>query len=194
VAVLVPATLLGLLYLVAVRTREGQHLDEQLQQLAQDLLPFGLGRDLSFFSRELFPWALVLLVAAFSTVAARYRRWPSLVAAGATVVVSAVLTVLLQEVVLERPALVASLHPDNTLPSGHVTGTVALWVAAVLVWPEPLPRYVPAVSVAVPLLACAGSVTGGTHRPSDVIASVLLVAAVAAAARWATRAPLPVLT
>jgi hypothetical protein len=47
-----------------------------------------------------------------------------------------------------------------------------------------------AVTPAVLVLTCTGSVIGFAHRPSDVVASVLLVGAVAALACRITRVPL----
>ncbi|MGC0142892.1 phosphatase PAP2 family protein [Pseudactinotalea sp. Z1732] len=69
----------------------------------------------------------------------------------------------------------------NTLPSGHVSLSAALAVAIMILWPS---RARWPIVVAGVLLATASlaSVVAHAHRPSDVVASVLLTGAVTCAA------------
>lgn len=94
------------------------------------------------------------------------------IAAVAVIAGANITTQLLKHVLLDRPNFGVGLH--NSLPSGHTTVVASLVAAAILVSP-PLAR---------PLLAAIGSfaigVTGlativaGWHRPSDVVAAVLV--------------------
>lgn len=168
--------LLVALYLVAVRTAEGQFVDVRLFGLAQtgegtlETVAGGLRRGL--------PVALAVCCAALAIPAVRHRRWWDVVAAAVVVGVSYPLSDLLQGLVLDRPYLGDHGYTQNTLPSGHVTVVASLGVAAVLLAPRR--HRVPwALLVGlVAAVACAASVLGHAHRPSDVLASLLLVATV----------------
>ncbi|WP_460885678.1 phosphatase PAP2 family protein [Promicromonospora xylanilytica] len=87
-------------------------------------------------------------------------------------------TQVLKHVVLDRPALLDIARADiNTLPSGHTT--VAASVAAGLLIAVPR-RWRPVVAVAGAAYTAATGVStlvGQWHRPSDVVAAVLVVLA-----------------
>ena len=97
--------------------------------------------------------------------------------ARAAVVVAVVLAA--QAVTQTLKAVLPRAGTDgNSLPSGHVTVVASLVVAAVLVLPRALR---PVVAVAgVGLVAVTGVLTmlADWHRPSDVLAAVLVVVAV----------------
>lgn len=87
-------------------------------------------------------------------------------------------TQVLKHVVLDRPALLDIARADiNTLPSGHTT--VAASVAAGLLIAVPR-RWRPLVAVAGAAYTAATGVStliGQWHRPSDVVAAILVVLA-----------------
>lgn len=108
---------------------------------------------------------------------ARGRWW--LAAQVAILVAGSNLTTqVLKHLVLDRPALLDVARADiNTLPSGHTT--VAASVAAGLLIAVPR-RWRPVVAVAGAAYTAATGVStliGQWHRPSDVVAAVLVVLA-----------------
>lgn len=87
-------------------------------------------------------------------------------------------TQVLKHVVLDRPALLDTARADiNTLPSGHTT--VAASIAAGLLIAVPR-RWRPLVALAGAAYTAATGVStliGQWHRPSDVVAGILVVLA-----------------
>lgn len=117
------------------------------------------------------------LAAAVVLALVRGRWW--LAAQVAVLVAGSNLTTqVLKHVVLDRPALLDISRADiNTLPSGHTT--VAASVAAGLLIAVPR-RWRPVVAVAGAAYTAATGVStlvGQWHRPSDVVAAVLVVLA-----------------
>ncbi|UUZ44048.2 phosphatase PAP2 family protein [Janibacter limosus] len=74
-------------------------------------------------------------------------------------------------------------YVDNTMPSTHATVVVAAVVAVAMMWPSQRPAWLGWCLGGVVAMACPGNVVGHAHRPSDVLASVLLVIAVAGVVR-----------
>lgn len=109
-------------------------------------------------------------------------RWWLATQVAILVVGSNLTTQLLKHAVLDRPALLDVARADvNTLPSGHTT--VAASVAAGLLVAVPR-RWRPVVAVAGAAYTAATGVStliGQWHRPSDVVAAVLIVLAWGAA-------------
>jgi membrane-associated phospholipid phosphatase len=87
----------------------------------------------------------------------------------------------LRDDVLERPRFTDEAFPDNSLPSTHAIAAAALVAAVLLLWPWPRPWWLPNTAGVVLLLVAVGNIVSQAHRPSDVIASFLLVGAVTAA-------------
>lgn len=86
-------------------------------------------------------------------------------------------TQVLKHVVLGRPDLDVGDRLANALPSGHTTAAASVSVALLLVLP---PRFRPAAALAGVLYTCATGIStmvGQWHRPSDVVAAVLVVGA-----------------
>ena len=164
------------LYWWAVRTSAGQRQDilvfADAQALNQALAP------VAGALRPGLPTAIGLLVLVLGAISAYRRHWRPLAAAAVIVLVSVVLSETLKEDVLERPYLGDLGYTVNSFPSGHVTAATALVVATLLLWPPALPRGAPWVAGGVVLAACVASVVGHAHRPSDALASVLLVGSV----------------
>ncbi len=176
------AALLALLYLVAVRTHPGQVADEHLFGA---LVSAGLvAHVLAAVLRAVVPVLLAGLAGALWVGAAVARRWRAALGAALLVLASTGVSVLLRDVVLSRPALGVGGYAHNTLPSTHVTLSVALCAAAVVLWPadEGRRRTVLLFTVVVGAtgLSAGGSVVSYAHRPADAVASALLVVSVGA--------------
>ncbi|MFD2026732.1 phosphatase PAP2 family protein [Promicromonospora aerolata] len=122
------------------------------------------------------------------------RRWRAAAMAAVVIIGSNVTTQVVKDGVFDRTGLVGEWNRDvNTLPSGHVTVVVAAWAALLLVTPRgwrPLAAFAGAVASGAIGLATLGD---RWHRPSDVVAAVLVVVActalvcAVAPARWADR-------
>ncbi|MEG3614440.1 phosphatase PAP2 family protein [Isoptericola haloaureus] len=186
---LVSAAVLAALFLVSVHTPDGRAADEHVRvwtvrELA-GLQPVGA------FLRSTFPLVLAATSVVLAVVALVHRRVAPVVAASSVVAVSVVLARLLRER-LPRPPGGTPLDGDavvNTFPSGHVAASASLLVAVLLLWPRrPVPRTALVLAAVVLLATALGSVVTHTHRPSDVVGSVLLVAAVSSAAVLVARA------
>jgi membrane-associated phospholipid phosphatase len=88
----------------------------------------------------------------------------------------------LRDELLSRPRFDEEPFPLNSLPSTHATAAAALTVAVLLLWPCPRPWWLFNAAGVVLLLVAIGNVVSQAHRPSDVVASFLLVGALAAGA------------
>jgi len=161
-------------WLALVTTGPGQVVDEIAfagSVMGRDLLDAQATSVLSVVSEGTLALGLLVVV----VIAVVRRRLPLAVAAVVVVGGANVSTQLLKKVVLERPAL--GLGDVNSLPSGHTTVAATVAVALVLVVP------VAARGSAAVLGALYAAVTGvstlvaGWHRPSDVAAALLVVAA-----------------
>jgi membrane-associated phospholipid phosphatase len=100
------------------------------------------------------------------------------IAAGVLVGGANLTTQFLKHFVLIRPDL--GQGGTNSLPSGHTTLVFSLVLAAVLVSPRSLRWLVALMGSAVATLTGLATVVAGWHRPSDVVAALLVTAAWAA--------------
>ncbi|QOK22028.1 phosphatase PAP2 family protein [Janibacter indicus] len=174
-------------YVVGVLTEPGQRIDVEIFGWAQRLHVGLVGDALPSLARRVLPavMAIVALGCGFrSLVQGRTRL---VVQCLALVVGSTSLCWLLREHVLGRPYYgdqYSYLH--NTFPSTHVALVVSL-CAAVWLLARPTSRSLSlalALALALALvlvvvLALLGNVVGHAHRPSDVLGSLLVVAACA---------------
>lgn len=98
-------------------------------------------------------------------------------ALGAVAIVggSNVTTQLLKREVLERPDLGVGYVLQNSLPSGHTTVVLSLVVAALLVAPHRTRIAIATVGALVTTVTGASTVVAEWHRPSDVLAAMLVV-------------------
>ncbi|MFI2103215.1 hypothetical protein ACH436_07990 [Isoptericola sp. NPDC019693] len=142
-------------------------------------------RPVAGVAREALVLGLGVVVAALAVRAVRDRRWPAL-GACLGLAAAAVLALVLRGAVLPRPVHEVVLgYPYNTFPSTHVAATAALAVALVVLWPGrgAVGRVVVReVALAAVVVACVVNVVAFAHRPFDVLGSLLLVGAAAAAA------------
>ena len=164
-------------YVVAVLVPAGQWLDDEVFGAVQSLGVGALHQWLPFLARRVLPALLISASLGAAVVALRSARWSEGGMAVAIVVLS-VISARLLRVTLPRPDHTYS-YPFNTLPSTHVALVVSLVVAiAVLIVRRP--NWLDHLLLGCVVLACVGNVVGYAHRPSDVLASVFLVGAVAA--------------
>lgn len=115
-------------------------------------------------------------VVACAVIAFARRRWGLALVAAGVLAGANVTTRVLKHWVLDRPDL--GYGPDfNTLPSGHTTAAASVAAAVLLVVP---PRVRPWAAVLGGAYAGATGVStlvGQWHRPSDVVAGLLVVLA-----------------
>lgn len=169
---------LVVLYGATVLTVPGQWLDDQVFGLAQRVGVGPLGEWLPFVGRTALPRVAAVALVVVGAVAL-LRRWWARVAMAATVVLVSVPASLWLRESLPRPDHGYS-YVENTLPSTHVTLVAAAAVAILLMWASRRPEWLPGALGILVGLTCVGNVVGHAHRPSDVVASVLLVVVVAA--------------
>nr|WP_254071319.1 MULTISPECIES: phosphatase PAP2 family protein [unclassified Rathayibacter] len=130
-----------------------------------------------------------LLVAAIALI----RRRPALALASVgSIVVTAGLTQLLKNVVLERPLLVEtdSWYTGGSFPSGHTAAAVSVVFALAMVVPGRGRTVVLAIGGAVVVLVGNLTMAASWHRASDVLgADLVALASASLACAWlSTRA------
>ena len=165
-------SVLGLLGVVhfALRTSQGQTWDQSAMRTV------GAGREahltvLSVLGRVSIGLIVVVLVVC---VAAALLRGRTDLAAGAVVVVGGanVTTQVLKHSLLSRPDF--GFGVANSLPSGHTTVVASAVAAAVLVAPVVLRPMIALAGAAAVSMTGASTLVASWHRPSDVIAAMLV--------------------
>lgn len=191
-----PLVLLGLLVAVFVALWAASHLTAAGQQADagafRTLAPLhDVGRDVAGALRRGLPVACAVVVAVLGVVALVRRAWRDLVAAVLVVVGTVGIALGLREV-LVRPDLGGYGYAYQTFPSGHVAVVGGLCVAIWILWPWPGSRAVAGwAGLGVTAVAALASVVTYAHRPSDVVGSLLVAAAVAVAVAWLLDVPSP---
>ena len=168
------AVLLAALYLLAVKTRWGQRLDDAAfdGRTTRPAVLRATGRLLDTISVG----SLAFLGGAILGIAVIRRRVHLALTAGVVVLGSNVTTQLLKDLVLGRTDLVPP--PDllgPSFPSGHTTVAMSLAVALVLVVPARLRTAAALFGLIYACMVGTGTVTAGWHRPSDVMGGFLVV-------------------
>ncbi len=170
----------GAIYRLFVTTAAGQEVDE----LAFTGAAYGQGWLWLVAEPVLDVVSIAFVVVAIGAamlVAAARRRWVVAVQVAVLVVGANMTTQLLKHQLLERPDLLDGWNGPNTLPSGHTTVAASVSAALLLAIPR---TWRPAVAVVGVLYTGATGVStlvGQWHRPSDVIAALLVVLAWGAA-------------
>jgi membrane-associated phospholipid phosphatase len=164
-----------LLYGLAVRTHEGQRIDDRsLDALSPERNPIAYGAAEDLLD-TISVTSLALLGLVMIALALLRGRLAVAVAAAVAIVGANVTTQVLKHG-LERPELVPTEVGANSFPSGHATVAMSLALGLVLVAPSALRPlaatlggvYAAAIGAAVLLLAW--------HRPSDVLGAYLVAA------------------
>lgn len=190
VLAVVAALLFAGLYMFAVRTTWGQRLDaaalagqERVDRPRVHDATESVLATISVGSIALVGGAIVLI--AFARGRLRLA-----IAAALVIGVSVVTSQLLKHVILSRPILIppGSRGPLPSFPSGHTTVAASLAFAAVMMAPRRARGVVAVLGGAYALAIGQGVLITGGHRPSDALASYLLVALwVALASAWLVR-------
>ncbi|MCU1445892.1 phosphatase PAP2 family protein [Cryobacterium sp.] len=163
----------GALYAYFVRDETGQAID----QLAFNGAENGTtGMAVTQRLLDLIPSVLVAVGAIVSVVIAVVRRaWFALIVAVAGAMAAVVTTQLLKRVVLTRPDLGVDGYVSNSFPSGHTTVAAASALMVFLV-ASPHTRWLAGtIGAAVAVAAGVSTLVSLWHRPSDVIAALLVV-------------------
>ena len=116
-------------------------------------------------------------VGAAVLVAVLRKRWALAAQVVALVGGANVTTQLLKHGVLDRPELLPGWTGPNTLPSGHTTVAASVAVALLLVTPRSWRPVVAVLGAAYTGMTGVSTLVGQWHRPSDVVAAVLVVLA-----------------
>ncbi len=159
----------AVLYLVLVRTRWGQEVDD-LAFEGRRAVSAGATRNLDRMLRTVTEQSLFLLGGAIVLAALAQRRLRLAIVVGCCMSGAVLTTEVLKLHLLERPSFsgVAG-SANNSFPSGHATIGMVLALGIVMVAPSAL-RRVAAVAGSV-LAAVFGTavMASGWHRPSDVV-------------------------
>lgn len=159
-----------------VATFEGQRID----QAAMDGAQYGRTRLWQIAEPVLeivsLPALALVLVAAMSLAVIR-RRWMLALQIAVLVVGANLTTQILKYEVFDYPRLGMPYPYSNSLPSGHTTAAASVAVAAVLVVPPRARPYAAVLGGAYAGLTGVSTLVGQWHRPSDVVAALLVVLA-----------------
>lgn len=117
--------------------------------------------------------AAVLLAAV--VIALVRRRWSLAVQVAVLMIGANVTTRVLKLMVFERPDLGVAGVWGNTLPSGHTTAAASVAVALLLVVPPRVRPWAAVVGATYTTATGVSTLVGQWHRPSDVVAAVLVV-------------------
>lgn len=161
------------LYLFFVRDESGQAIDQLAFNGAEDGTT---GMALTQRLLDLIPSVMVAVGAIASIVIAVVRRaWFPLLVAVAAAFAAVVTTQLLKNVFLTRPDLGVDGYVSNSFPSGHTTVAAASALMVFLV-ASPHTRWLAGtIGAAFAVAAGVSTLVSLWHRPSDVIAALLVV-------------------
>lgn len=172
---LVCAALFAAVYFVFVRSRIGQVIDERAFAGA-DVWKGGVIEFAHAFLNAL-PVVSVIIGAILALVIVLVRRnWPVFAVAVGAAVGANVSTQVLKYTILSRPEKGVDAGLANSLPSGH---TAVAASAALVVFLLAAPRFRPLAAVIGSIFAIAAgasTLVEQWHRPSDVVAGMLVVA------------------
>ncbi|TFC50276.1 MULTISPECIES: phosphatase PAP2 family protein [unclassified Cryobacterium] len=162
------------LYLFFVRDVAGQAIDQLAFNGAED---GSTGTTVTRQLLDLIPSVMVAIGAIVSLIIATVRRaWFPLVVAVSAAMVAVVTTQLLKNVILTRPELGVDGYVPNSFPSGHTTVAAASALVVFLV-ASPHTRWLAGtIGAAFAVAAGVSTLVSLWHRPSDVIAALLVVA------------------
>lgn len=168
----------GCIFFFAVWTPLGQILDSGLMGVGFAPLPRPMELLQLLRRGSLFILAALVLVAALMALA-RGRR--GLVVRCVVLVAGSVVVASGLRRVLTRPEFGDPTYPFNTWPSGHVAASTSMVVASmVLMSPRLQTRVTRRVAAVTAAVVAGSSIATLAHRPSDVVASILWVAALTA--------------
>jgi membrane-associated phospholipid phosphatase len=162
------------LYLFFVRDGTGQAIDQLAFNGAEN---GNTGMSLTHRLLDLIPSVMVAVGAVVSIVVALVRRaWLALIVAASAALAAVITTQLLKHVFLTRPDLGVDGYLANSFPSGHTTVAAASALLVFLV-ASPHTRWLAGIiGAGFAVAAGVSTLVSLWHRPSDVIAALLVVA------------------
>jgi membrane-associated phospholipid phosphatase len=168
------AIVFAVLYLFFVRDGTGQAIDQLAFNGAEN---GSTGMGVTHRLLDLIPSVMVAVGAVLSIVVALVRRaWFALIVAAAAALAAVVTTQLLKNVFLTRPDLGVDGYVSNSFPSGHTTVAAASALLVFLV-ASPHTRWLAGIiGAGFAVAAGVSTLVSLWHRPSDVIAALLVVA------------------
>ncbi|MDQ3628417.1 MAG: phosphatase PAP2 family protein [Actinomycetota bacterium] len=170
--ILTSSAALVLLARYAIGTASGQRLDADAMDSVDgsSATMVALLDGLGWISIGTAAAALALCV----TLAVLRRRYAHALGAVVLVAGSNVTAQVLKYQVFDRPDLGVGYVVPNSLPSGHTTMVASLVLAALLVAPRAFRAPLAALGTAATVIAGAATVVADWHRPSDVLAALLV--------------------
>ncbi|TDE10186.1 phosphatase PAP2 family protein [Jiangella asiatica] len=121
---------------------------------------------------------IVVVLGAVALIALMRRRWFLALQVAVLVGGANLTTQVLKHVVLDRPTLAADVGPaGNSLPSGHTTVAASVAAALLLVVPRRARPMVAVLGAGYTAVTGVSTMIGGWHRPSDVVAAIMVVLA-----------------
>jgi membrane-associated phospholipid phosphatase len=175
---------------VFVAQYTGQRVDQVVFEGAQ----YGRGRLWQIAEPVLdvvsVPYIALVLLAAVLIATVR-RRWELAVQVAVLMGGANLTTQVLKHAVLDRPDLGITPGAANALPSGHTTAAASVSAALVFVVPPRARPWAAVLGAGYTSATGISTLIGRWHRPSDVVAAVLVVLAwsALACALTATSAP-----
>lgn len=119
--------------------------------------------------------SIVAVIAASMLIAALRRRWLQAAQVAILVAGASVTTEVLKNYVFDRPYLGVGARYDNALPSGHTTVAASFAAALLFVVPRRARPWVAVLGAGYTVLTGVATMVKQWHRPSDVVAAVLVV-------------------
>jgi membrane-associated phospholipid phosphatase len=179
---IVASCLVIVVYLIAVRTSWGQHLDAAAVKGRRSLLSNNDMRVARTVHTTIDIASIVLFGGTIVGIAVLRGR-VRLAAGVAVIIVGSLATTELLKHLLPRPDLgvTDALRDAPSYPSGHTTIAMALSIGATLVAPSRLRAPVAVIGVAFASAIGCSVVVTASHRPSDAIGAALVVTAWTAA-------------
>jgi len=120
---------------------------------------------------------IAAVILAAMLIAVLRRRWELALQVAVLMVGANVTTRLLKLEVFYRPELGVPESYGNTLPSGHTTAAASVSVALLLVVPPRVRPWAALLGAGYTTATGVSTLIGQWHRPSDVVAAILVVLA-----------------
>lgn len=188
ITALLAALGVAVVYWLAVLTPQGQGVENSGLRGADHV--FGRATGAAAGTLAEFTPISMLLGALLVALIALIRRRPALaIASVGSIVMTAALTQVLKNVVLERPELVIadSWYTGGSFPSGHTAAAVSVVFALAMVVPGRGRTVVLALGGVVVVLVGNVTMAASWHRASDVLgADLVALASASVACAWLT--------
>lgn len=170
-------------YWFFVRTTTGQYIDESA--LDEAVAIYGKAAKAALGFLDALPTiAVVVGLGGLAYAAIVKRRWQAALIAFVAAGLANLLTQILKAYVFTRPFTGIQTLMENSLPSGHTTAAASAAGAIFLVSSPAWRPFVGFVGTTFAVAAGGATLVNQWHRPADVIAALLVVAACMAPAGW----------